>query len=142
MVELQKVVDTTSSEVWKLTKPVSADAKADVVSGIVNQFSRLLAAEWEEDPAILADSRTMGFDKPELVATLMFSDGSAKTITVGRAKQGKNMFWVKASDKGDVFLVSDYTIQAFDKKAADLSSVPVPEAKTLLPAPRMGKKGS
>jgi hypothetical protein len=125
-----------------MLKPESADANQQTVGNIVNLFSRFSAAQWEEDQNIASSPAAMGFDKPELVVTLVFSVGSAKTITVGKAKEGKSMFWVKVSDKDDVYLVNDYNIQTFDKKVVDLKpAVPgAVAAPAVPPAPKIIKK--
>jgi|GEM_PF-624113 hypothetical protein len=123
--------DTSIKEGWELTSPEKFKAKKDKVEDVLNTMSRLVAADFETDTAISADS--MGFSKPELVVAATLQNGETKTVTFGKKKSPANQFWAKTPDNTRaIFLAYDYNVTSMGQTLNTLKDVP--EVKKDAPA--------
>lgn len=118
-IELEKTMDSASVETWRITAPEELKTNKRKVENLVGKLADLRTTGWEEDTS-LADS-TMGFDSPELIATVLLENGEEETVVVGRKKEDKAEYWVRARGNNTVFIVSKYNIDVFNVPMADLA---------------------
>lgn len=119
-IRIEKRSDTAGVAQWYITSPENAKADNEEVKKLVTNLSKLKAGGWEEDLS-LADS-TMGFNSPELTATITMENGETKTVTVANEKSAESKFWVRAPDKPGTFLVTSHTINNLDKNLEELTA--------------------
>ncbi len=119
-IRLEKRTDTSGVADWYITTPENAKADADEVEKLVKNLSKLKTSSWEEDQS-LADS-TMGFNAPELVATVTMENGETKSVTVANEKSAESKFWVRVPNKPGTFLVTSHTINNLDKNLEELTA--------------------
>jgi hypothetical protein len=118
-IELEKEYDSTGTEKWKITHPILAPAKKQEAENVVGALADLNCADWEKDTSLTSED--MGFDKPELVATVILDNDDTRQVMIGKKKEDTSQFWVKAEGKDDiVFLVYDHVINDIDKNIAQL----------------------
>jgi hypothetical protein len=117
--EAEKILlqlDVESNE-WKLIEPEAANAKKDVVDGILNSLSALKANDFADKKEL----KEYDLDEPKSLVSADLNDGTSKTLFIGKEESGK--YYVKRADQETVFQVSKYTIDnQLLKKAADLKA--------------------
>ena len=87
---------------WSLTAPVSAEIESAKVKSLADDLAKLEGAELIEDHAKPeALEKTYGLAKPKLTVKLHTKAG-AKTLTFGKAREGKSEFYARVDD-GPVF---------------------------------------
>jgi hypothetical protein len=107
-------LDAASNE-WKLIEPEAANAKKDVVDGILNALSALKANDFADKKEL----KEYDLDEPKSLVSADLNDGTSKTLFIGKEESGK--YYVKRVDQETVFLVSKYTIDnQLLKKVEDL----------------------
>ncbi|MBN1578671.1 MAG: DUF4340 domain-containing protein [Chitinispirillaceae bacterium] len=105
---------------WEILEPIKNPAKTDEVEGIIEKLALLNATDFQDD--VLPDT-AMGFDKPELVVTISFKNGSSRNVMFGK-KNSDGKYWVKTDGKDQIFLIADHTVNQINKKFDDLKGEP------------------
>jgi hypothetical protein len=124
-----------SAAQWQLTAPKQSPVLADKLEDLLGALSFLTCSDWETRKNL--SDKDMGFDAPELVATVTLVGGAEERVVVGRKAEGQDNFWVRTPGKpGVTFLVGSYNISRLDKKLEDLlprdstAAAAAPAAKT------------
>jgi len=103
------------SNEWKLIEPEAANAKKDVVDGILNALSALKANNFAEKK----EMEEYGLDEPKSLVSADLNDGTSKTLLIGKEESGN--YYVKRADQETVFQVYKSTItNQLLKKVDDL----------------------
>ncbi|MBN1308072.1 MAG: DUF4340 domain-containing protein [Chitinispirillaceae bacterium] len=110
-----------SGNPWQIIEPIDSPAKTEEVEGILDKLALLNATDFQDEA--LPDT-AMGFDKPELVVTVSFKNGSSRNVIFGK-KNSDNKYWVKTDGKDQIFLIADYTANQINKKLDDLKGEPL-----------------
>ena len=134
--------DTSIKEGWQIVGQEKVKVKKDKVEDILNAMSKLVAADFETDTAISADS--MGFSKPELVVSATLQNGETKTVVMGKKKPPANQYWTKTPDNTRaIFLAFEYNFTSMGQTLNSLKDVPEvkKDAPAAKPAP-VGKPGA
>jgi hypothetical protein len=104
---------------WRLTEPVSAEADDGKASVLAGDLGRLEAAEYVRDAVKGEDlEKLYGLGKPTLSATVTFPADSkkpAKTLLVGKQREGKQEYFAKLADGDSVFAVRKDIHDALDQ---------------------------
>jgi hypothetical protein len=136
--------DTSIKEGWQIVGLEKVKAKKDKVEDLLNTMSKLVAADFETDTAISADS--MGFSKPELVVSATLQNGETKTVIMGKKKTPANQYWTKTPDNTRViFLAYEYNMTNMGQTLNSLKDVPEVKKDTPTPAAKpapVGKPGA
>ena len=109
---------------WKLLEPEAANAKKDVVDGILNTFSSLKTNDFAEKKEL----EEYGLDEPASIVSADLNDGTSQTLLIGTEESGK--YYVKRADQDTVFLVYKYNVNQLLKKIDDLKAEELPEEET------------
>ena len=102
-------------EGWALDKPFSAKADATEVTSFLSALRGARAEEFVDAPSALAD---YGLDAPrEKVAVLTGKELNRKELWLGaeKAKDSKNVLWVKRTDADVVYGVGTWTWNGLNK---------------------------
>jgi hypothetical protein len=95
--------------------------KADAVkaSSLANDLGRLEAVEYVNDAPKPDDLKNYGLDTPALTATLTFTDPAtpAKTVQLGKPREGKPEVYAKLADAPAVFAVRESVKTTLDAPA-------------------------
>jgi hypothetical protein len=136
--DVEKSTDSSGAVIWK-SKLYDSTARADDVNKIIKTLSDLKCAAFEEDSA--AGAPGLGLDKPQLVATVTLTNGDKKVLMVGKqnTSAGSSRFWVKTSDRNDVYLLENFVVQELDKKPSDIGLTAAAPAVAAPPAKNSGK---
>lgn len=103
---------------WSLAEPAKGEADAAKASQLANDVSRLDAVEFVTDDAKPDELAKFGLDKPAFTAALTFTDNlPAKTLQVGKAREGKPEWYAKLADSPAVFIVRTALRDALDQPA-------------------------
>ncbi len=126
-IELVKIApnpkDSSVKEGWEITKPEKVKAKKDKVEEMINTFSNFMAADFETDKSITADS--MGFTKPSLVLSATLQNGESKTIIIGKKKGTSSQYWAKNPENTKaMFLIDEYKFNNCSQGLGALKDVP------------------
>jgi hypothetical protein len=124
-----------SAAQWKLTAPQQSKVLADKLEDLLGALSFFTCSDWETKKNLT--DKDMGFDAPELVATVTLVGGAEERVVVGKKVEGQDNFWVRTPGKpGVTFLVGSYNVNRLDKKLEDLlprdsaAAATTPAAKT------------
>jgi Domain of unknown function (DUF4340) len=134
--------DTSIKEGWQIVGQEKVKVKKDKVEDLLNTMSKLVAADFETDMALSADS--MGFSKPELVVSATLQNGETKTVVMGKKKTSANQYWTKTPDNTRaIFLAYEYNFTSMGQTLNSLKDVPEVknDAAGAKPAPA-GKPGA
>ncbi|MFQ6040431.1 MAG: DUF4340 domain-containing protein, partial [Candidatus Poribacteria bacterium] len=88
-------LDAENNE-WKLIEPEAANAKKDIVEGILNTLSALKANDFAEKKEL----KEYGLDEPKSLVSADLNDGTSKTLFIGKEESGK--YYVKRADRETV----------------------------------------
>ena len=114
------IAHADSGNPWQILEPIQSPAKTDAVNGVLEKLSTLTASDFQDE--VIADT-AMGFDKPELVVTVSFNNGSSRNIIFGK-KNSESKYWVKTDGKDQLFLITEYNVNQINKKLEDLKGEP------------------
>ncbi len=109
---------------WKLLEPEAANAKKDVVDGILNTLSSLKTNDFAEKKEL----KEYGLDEPASMVSADLNDGTSQTLLIGKEESGK--YYVKRADQDTVFLIYKYNVNQLLKKVDDLKAEELPEEET------------
>jgi hypothetical protein len=112
---------------WKIDQPTSLKADPSEVRGVLSSLRGARAEDFVDAPTALAD---YGLDNPrEKVAVIVGKDNSRKELWLGseRAKDSKNVLYVKRPDGDTVYAVGSWTWSGLNKDVGALRD------KTVLP---------
>ncbi|HSD10858.1 MAG TPA: DUF4340 domain-containing protein [Candidatus Binatia bacterium] len=115
------------SEGWKIEKPRSLKADTTEVNAFLSSLRGTRAEDFVDEPGALAD---YGLDHPrEKVAVLVGKEMARKELWIGaeKAKDSKNVLYVKRGDADTVFAVGTWTWTSLNKNLAAFRD------KTVLP---------
>jgi Domain of unknown function (DUF4340) len=106
-------------ERWKLVAPVAADADEGEVSGITSNIASLEQQRVVEDKA--ADLKPYGLDTPRIaIGFRVAGDKAMKHLLLGSKTPTGGDMYAKLDDTAQVFLVSGYLDNTFDRSTFDL----------------------
>jgi hypothetical protein len=115
----EKVALKQADSKWRLTEPVAAEADDSKVSVLAGDLGRLEAVEYVRDSVKGDDlEKLYGLGKPALSATLAFPADSkkpARTLLVGKQREGKQEYYAKLADTDSVFAVRKDIRDALDQ---------------------------
>ncbi len=136
---------------WKL-KPPGADATrlaiadAGKATTLINDLSRLEVGEYVNDAPTPEDLAKYGLSAPALSATLTFTDPAlrAKTLQLGKPREGKPEVYARLADGPGVFAVREAIKTALDQPSLAYRPLQLwqvaPEAVTAIEVQRGGEK--
>src|SRR5262249_41051476 len=125
---------------WKLTAPVEADAEPQKARVLVDDLGRLNAVEYvSEMPSEEDLDKKYGLAKPALSATITFDEKEkkpAKTLQIGKQREGKNDYYAKLADAPAVFVIAktvhdDLARDSLAYRPRDLWRVPVEDVTAI-----------
>src|SRR5262249_26695646 len=102
---------------WALEKPLAVKADTTEVTSFLSALRGARAEEFVDQPAALGE---YGLDAPrEKVAVLTGEDLARKELWLGaeKAKDSKNVLWVKRADADVVYGVGTWTWNGLNKEA-------------------------
>ncbi len=103
---------------WSLAEPAKGEVDAAKAAQLAGDVSRLEAVEFVTDAAKPDELARFGLDKPTVTAALTFADNlPAKTLQVGKAREGKPEWYAKLADSPAVFVVRTALHDALDQPA-------------------------
>jgi uncharacterized protein DUF4340 len=103
------------SEGWKIEKPRPLKADTSEVNAFLSSLRGARAEDFVDEPGSLAD---YGLDKPrEKVAVLVGKEVARKELWIGaeKAKDSKNVLYVKRGDADTVYAVGTWTWTSLNK---------------------------
>jgi hypothetical protein len=115
---------------WKIDKPRALKADPTEVNAFLSSLRGVRAEDFVDQPAALAD---YGLDNPrEKVALVVGKDKTRKELWLGseKAKDSKNVLYVKRPDADTVYAVGTWTWTSLNKNVASFRD------KTVLPFAR------
>jgi hypothetical protein len=130
----EKYVLTQAGGGWKLAAPVEADAEPQKARLMADDLGRLTAVEYvSEMPSEEDLDKKYGLAKPALSATITFDEKEkkpAKTLVVGKQREGKTDYYAKLADGPAVFAIAktvhdDLARDSLAYRPRDLWRVPV-----------------
>lgn len=102
---------------WRMTHPKVMDIAQTEIERLLEIFKNLRATDFateQESPD------NYQFDTPTAEVTLMFSDGSGLTLTVGAESPDRpNNHYLKKSDSDSVYLIPKYRAEQLKRKPSD-----------------------
>jgi hypothetical protein len=119
---------------WNITQPIQKPADSSKVDELLNCFSNLLAAEYED--SAYTDSAT-GLSDPSIAVSVTLTGGSVRSLAIGNVKAGATNFWVKVPEKPFIFLLNEFDQKKVDKKPEDFQK---PELKPIVAVPAVKPK--
>jgi hypothetical protein len=108
---------------WRVTAPFSAEADATKAEEVSDHLGKLEAAEFVAESPAPGDLDTQyGLAKPALAVTLTFADKAkpARTLEIGKAKDGKSGYFARVADAPAVFVVDNDLHNLLDRDALAL----------------------
>src|ERR1051326_1754339 len=111
---------------WKIEKPRALGADQTEVNSLLSSLRGVRAEDFVDTPASLAD---YGLDNPrEKIAVVVGKDKTRKELWIGaeKAKDSKNVLYVKRPDADTVYAVGTWTWTSLNK------NVSAPRDKTVL----------
>jgi hypothetical protein len=127
----------SAKKVWNLKQPVQKPADSAKVDELLNTFSNLTAAEYEDSS--YTDSAT-GLADPSITVSIALKSGATHLLKIGNAKTGASKFWVAVPEKPYVLLVSEFDQKKVDKKPEDFQKQELKPIEAV-PAKAPAKKG-
>jgi hypothetical protein len=103
------------SEGWKIEKPRPLKAETSEVNAFLSALRAARAEDFVDEPGALAE---YGLDKPrEKVAVLIGKEMARKELLIGaeKAKDSKNVLYVKRDDADTVYAVGTWTWTSLNK---------------------------
>jgi hypothetical protein len=110
--EAEETLDTFDVGTWRLTEPVSGDADADAIDGVLQACESLSARRTLADVSD-EDRHAFGLDAPRLVLTLRVAD-ETQVLRVGGDDEGAGGVYVEVEGSGRVQLVGRDFFEALD----------------------------
>ena len=120
VLELQRP-DTTDP--WRLTQPVQADADPDRVTTFVNAIDVIRLQNTIRDPR---PDATYGLDPPREVLTCRVKDGSSYNLSVGSPSFDGSGYYARKGGDSRVFVISSVEVDQFDSVLAQPPVKPTP----------------
>ena len=112
-----------TSEPWRLTQPVRADADPDRVTTFVNAIDVIRLQNTIQDPR--GDS-TYGLDRPREVLTCRVKDGSSYNLSVGSPSFDGSGYYARKGGDSRVFVISSVEVDQFDSALTQPPVKPTP----------------
>ncbi len=107
---------TQADGVWSLVAPASVKADGGKVNTLAGDLAKLEAAEFVNFAPKPEELKNYGLDSPTLKATLTWQDG-AKTLLVGKPREGKPEVYAKLADGPEVFSLRDTMKTSLDQSS-------------------------
>ncbi len=106
---------------WTVTGPSGGPETADerTVDQVLRSLSTLSGDGFVDHP----DTVDTGLEAPALTATVRLMNDEERTVRFGN-KNDHNQRYASRSDRDAVYLVGQWRVDAFDKKAKDLAGAP------------------
>ena len=114
---------------WSILSPEKLKADEPSIRSLLSNLWDMAPSDTIPNPANLAD---YGLNSAAARATLVFKNGSSKTLLVGGASIDGSQIYVKPSDQNTVYLVPSYTTQSLTKKVNEYRDHSVLTTDTVL----------
>jgi Domain of unknown function (DUF4340) len=114
------VAITRDADGWKIDKPAALKADDTEVNSLLSSLRGTRAEDFVDEPGSLTD---YGLDEPrEKIAVLVGADKTRKELWLGaeKAKDSKNVLYVKRADSPTVYAVGTWTWSGLNKDVSAL----------------------
>src|SRR5262249_53570500 len=111
------VLEQTGPASWGLNQPAVADADNGKANTLAGDLNRLEAVELIDNTPSAEDLKNYGLDATQLTVTIALSDNppTAKTLLIGKQREGKPEFFAKLADSPGVFSVRQAVHDTIDQ---------------------------